>query len=374
MRIAFIGEYLGPHDEGMKNVMRSLANELSRDNDVTQITLRNEKYRFFQDKRIAFLSPNIARQIKEFRPSVIHYIPYSGITLASFIRAKVLTFYAQKAKMIMSCLQYWKTDSSLLRTALPILKPDLVLVQSKKSLEKLSAMGVRTAFLPNGVDLDKFSPRKQDVKKKLRRKYGIADKFVILHVGHLKECRNIRVLGSLAGKDNLVLVVASGSTRADSRLVEFLRRKGVVIWSNYLHNIQDIYNLSDCYLFPTQEACASIEIPLSILEAMSCDLPIITSKFGGLPDIFEEGNGFYYFDDIDEINENIQKIRCGEEIANRQKVLNLSWKKVAQKLSLIYEQVCEGNVEPLDEGSHTFNGNRRFARSQPNIGCVTLNR
>ena len=354
-RIALIGEYAGPNDEGMKNVMHSLADELVRNNDLIQITLRNEKFTFFRDQRLAFLSPRVARDIKEFQPSIIHYIPYSGITLASFIRAKVLANYAQNAKTVLSCLQYWKGNSWSMRNVMRIFKPELVLVQSKKSLQKMSAMGINTAFLPNGVDLEKFSPQNRAVKTTLRKKYGIPDRFVILHVGHLKERRNIRVLGSLAEKGNLVLVVASGSTKADSGLIDFLQSKGVIIKRNYFDNIQDIYNLSDCYIFPTQEASECIEIPLSVLEAMSCNLPVISSRFGGLPDIFEEGHGFYYFDDTKEINEKIKKISGGEEVTNRQKVLHFSWKRLAQELNLIYMKICEGDVESFKERNQAFN-------------------
>lgn len=337
-----MGEFLEPYDEGMKNVMRNLANELSKDNDLTQLTLSNEKYKFFKDKRFNFLSPNLARQIKEFRPYILHYIPVSGITPASFIRAKVLASYAKNAKIIVSCLQYSKKNSGLLVKAVPILKPDLILVQSKRTSQKLRRIGIRTAFLPNGVDLEKFSPPKQGIKDNLRRKYGISDKFVILHVGHLTDNRNIRVLADLSVENNLVIVVASTSTQADNRLAEFLKSKGVVVWQRYFENIQDIYNLSDCYVFPAEKDSSCIEIPLSILEAMSCNLPIISSKFGGLPDIFKEGGGFYYANSFEEIHEKIQQIRSGAEVTNRQKVLGLSWKNVAQELSLIYRQVYNG--------------------------------
>lgn len=342
-RIVLIGEFQEPYDEGMKNVMRNLATELSRDNEVTQLTLSNERHWLFKDRRFNFLSPSLAQQIKELKPSILHYFPISGITPASFIRAKVLAGYAQNAKTVVSCLQYSEKNSGLLIRAVPILKPDLILVQSERSSQVLRAMGIRTAFLPNGVDLEKFSqPRQGGSKEELRKKYGIPDKFVILHVGHLTDNRNIRALASLSGGNNLVIVVASTSTRADNRLLEFLKSKGVVVLRDYFENIQDIYNLSDCYVFPARNNSSCIEIPLSILEAMACNLPTISSRFGGLPDILEEGGGFYFADNIKEVNEKIQQIRNGVEITNRQKVSGFSWTNVAHQLKLIYRQVYDG--------------------------------
>ena len=74
-------------------------------------------------------------------------------------------------------------------------------------------------------------------------------------------------------------------------------------------NIEEVYALSDCYVFPTppMNKINSIEIPLSVLEAMACNLSVITTKFGALPKVFEEGDGLIFVDDGEDGERAIRK-------------------------------------------------------------------
>jgi len=58
----------------------------------------------------------------------------------------------------------------------------------------------------------------------------------------------------------------------------------------YIKKIEEIYQLSDCYIFPITFEGGGISILLSVLEAMACNLPVVTTKFGGLPAIFKGGD------------------------------------------------------------------------------------
>jgi len=70
-----------------------------------------------------------------------------------------------------------------------------------------------------------------------------------------------------------------------------LKKYGFRIIDEYVPNIEEIYNLADCYVFPTFKRHNCIDMPLSVMEAMACNIPVISTKFGGLPKIFKEGNG-----------------------------------------------------------------------------------
>jgi glycosyltransferase involved in cell wall biosynthesis len=204
----------------------------------------------------------------------------------------------------------------------------------------LNELGVKTRFLPNGVDTEKFSPVSERTKEKLREKYDIANQFIILHVGHIKNERNIRVLGDLVEGNNLVVIVASTSTKVDEDLIRYLEEKGVLIWKEYFENIHEIYNLSDCYVFPVTKANASIEIPLSVLEAMSCNLPVVSTNFGGLVDFLEEGDGLFFVDNEKGFIKKIEMVKNGPLcVETRKKVLPLSWGKIGETLDRIYEEI-----------------------------------
>ena len=334
-----VGEYAGNLDEGMKNVMHYLTKGLSKYHKIRRLSTEDTKYRFFKDPRISFLSPNLLAEIKNFQPQIIHYIPYSGLTFFSFVRMQVMAHYASNAKIIMSCLQLPRKISYLSKKVIPMLKPDLILVQSRRTARILDDLGVRTKFLPNGVDIEKFSPVSERTKKKLREKYELDNRFIILHVGHINNERNVRILGDLVEGDNSVVIVGSTSTKLDQDLVKYLKKRGVIVWREYFENMQEIYNLSDCYIFPAVRHFSSIEIPLSVLEAMACNLPVISTKFAGLVDIFEGGNGFHYFVDFDKVPKKIEEVRNGIEVKTREKVLPYSWETVVCELDKIYQEL-----------------------------------
>ena len=88
------------------------------------------------------------------------------------------------------------------------------------------------------------------------------------------------------------------------------------------------------------ESIRAIEIPLSVLEAMACNLPVITTKFGGLPDLFEDGNGFYFVDSVDEIAKHLKIIQDNDiQPDNEMKLEKLSWESIGIELNKLYNEL-----------------------------------
>jgi glycosyltransferase involved in cell wall biosynthesis len=116
-------------------------------------------------------------------------------------------------------------------------------------------------------------------------------------VGHLKNKRNLAQIASLqVGERYHAVIVGSTSTEQDERLKQTLRDAGCTVIDDYVEDIADIYRLSDVYLFLAEEYTASIEMPLSVLEAMACNVPVVCTPFGGLPDAFQPGSGLVYWE------------------------------------------------------------------------------
>lgn len=335
MRICLIGRFSPYLDEGTRNVGIYLARELSRRHDV--ITKRPDDV----------FSKGFWKDMKTFRPQVVHYV--AGPTIFSFMITKALSFYCKDAKTVMSAIL--PLVPYLLKKVVPLLKPDLILTQSHRSEEMFGSLGFRTVFLPNGVDIKRFAPVNKQTKGALREKYGLdKSRFTVLHVGHIEKQRNLKILNEVQKAGNQVLIVGSPSSREYSQhLCQALKEDGCIIWRTYLNNVEEIYKLSDCFVFPVKEKRSCIEMPLSVLEAMSCNLPVISTRFGALPRAFDEGAGPYFIEKEEEILERLAEIKQGHiEIKTREKVLPYSWAKVTMKLEEIYRDIiCNSGQKKL---------------------------
>ncbi|MFX0206726.1 MAG: glycosyltransferase family 4 protein [Candidatus Hodarchaeota archaeon] len=341
MRICIIGDCSGNIDEGMKKTALYLNSELSKKH---QVLLANPRTTFSQ---------RFWRNIKHFEPQIVHYVP--GPSIFSFMIVKALATYCRNTKTVMSALhpcfyglrglKYgpYNAISSISSNLIPIFKPDLILIQSSWSERMFTKLGCRTQRLPNGVDTDRFIPVSTTTRKELRKKYGInEDKFLICHVGSLKKWRNVSLLKKLQKENNQVLVVGSTSTGRDKKLCQELQQEeNCLVWTDYVEDMEEIYALSDCYVFPTmEERIGSIEMPLSVLEAMSCNLPVISTKFGGLPEFFQEGDGLFFVNSEDDFHHGIKRVKNRDvEIRTRKQVLPYSWENIAERLENIYQQL-----------------------------------
>ena len=322
MRISLVGHYVEQPDEGVRKITYHLARELANRHEV--------------------LKSNIGgvrgwTQIRAFKPNVIHYL--LSPTLLGLASAKLLSLVYKPATTVMSAPHPdWRTlgkPSSLFR-------PDLLLVQAEDSEKMFHSRGFRTRFLPNGVDTERFVPVSRPTKERLRERYGIEnDKFVILHVGSLKPGRNLQPVRRLQRGDTQVLIVGRPSENGDSRLTQELRARGCIVWPNYVPHMEEIYALSDCYVFPTTNRRYCVEMPLSVLEAMSCNLPVITTWFGALPRVFEEGDGFVFVDSDERLLEEARRAKLGSHSRTREKVLPYSWRNVVSSLEAIYERILD---------------------------------
>jgi glycosyltransferase involved in cell wall biosynthesis len=321
MRICVFSERLKrPYDEGIKNFAVHLMRALAPTNDVLALTcggLTDPEYGIenIEVNRL-LLSARLSERIREFQPQAIVYVPTACGTMFSFARARVLRHYGRTprqrdvdavarlsgegvpdARMVLIVLQP-RHYSALGRYVIHRLAPDWVFAQSVRTSDLLRSLGCRTALFPPAVDTERFHPASPAEKEMLRARYGIpASARVVSHVGHLQSERNLKhFLAFQALPGYHAVVVASTSTLQDEHIKETLRTAGTTVVDTYVPNIEDIYRLSDLYLFLPEQETAAIEMPLSVLEAMACNLPVICTPFGGLPDFFCAGDGLFYWD------------------------------------------------------------------------------
>ncbi len=325
MKICFVGHYTARPDNtgdlGTKHVGFEIARRVSERHQTIEINIRE---------------PLSWRRAKPFQPQIIHFI--LGPSTLGLLAARLFTLYCSEARTVLSApnpdLPSWRLGA--------FFRPNLVLVQSYESESTFGKMGCNTRFVPNGVDVERFLPGSPLTKMQLREKYAIRrDVFVILHVGPIIKRRNIEFLKNVQDANHQVIIV--GRMPADKQLHQVLVGAGCMVLTDCVEHIEEMYALSDCYIFPTPAANkgASIEIPLSVLEAMSCNLPVITTRFGALPRALEEGGGLVFVDSEDDLFQELTRAQQGLEVRTRDRVLPYGWDNVIGSLEEIYGEIAE---------------------------------
>ncbi|MBU0579776.1 MAG: glycosyltransferase family 4 protein [Candidatus Margulisbacteria bacterium] len=321
-KICLLGEFKR-RDEGLSNIDYYLSAELSKRIKILELVTRE------------IFSDIFWKKIKGFKPDVIHYL--HGPSLKSFFITKAIGAYC-RSKTVISATH--PIVPHFLKQMVRILKPDLILIQSDRVNRMFRDLGCKTEFLPNGVDITRFTSVDREKKIKLRLKFGIdPEKFIVLHVGHLTKERNLGVLNLIQGDNIQVIVVVSGYFQKDFNLYNSLRYGGCLILDGFFENIEEIYGLADCYIFPVKKG-DSIQSPLSVMEAMACNLPVVATEFEGLASLFNEGDGLFFARKEKDFLSALEIIKKGEIIVKtRDKILPYSWEKVGEKLEKIYYEL-----------------------------------
>lgn len=280
--------------------------------------------------RKLFLSLRLIAAIRRSRAKAVIYVPAGSASVGSFLRAAVLRAGAG-VRVVLIAL--WSNPRrSLGGIAARALGPNLVLTPSIGLLDYLRRLGLRASFVPMGVDVGRFHPVDGATKQHLRRIHGLPeDHQLVLHVGHLRVVRNLEwLVGVRKAVNATVLVVGGTSTGVDPEVSKLLGAERIRLIDNYLPHIEEIYQLADVYAFPVTDERGAIGVPLSVLEAMACNLPVVTTRFGSLPQMFVEGDGLFYADNSRTFVGAVREVLNlpASAVRTREKVLQYSWENV----------------------------------------------
>jgi glycosyltransferase involved in cell wall biosynthesis len=323
IKVVFISDTSGNPDEGMKIVSRELEKAMLNSKSIEILRLSTRE---------------VLKRRKNLRDiDILHFL--GGPTYKTFIQAFLLkNIVNRKSKTIISFIHPdWDFRSKLLVRLFP---PNLILAQTsswKARIEKYYK-NVRVILL-SGYNPRKFSGITESQKSKLRDSLGFApDELVVLHVGHLNKGRNLGLMKELAQIKNVTpIVIGSSTVDPDMSLMKELSSTGVTILRGYINDIEKYYQVSDYYLFPTRDSGYAIQCPLSVLEAMACGIPVISSRFGILPDYFKDSkDGILYLNDPGELSEIVSNKLLPEGVVSQNLLELFKWENIAEQVSDLY--------------------------------------
>jgi glycosyltransferase involved in cell wall biosynthesis len=275
--ILFITELSRHGDEGMRNWIK-IADRALADRGHRTDVLRLEG-----DPRWSALRPGVLRAIRRAASDILIYVPYSGLTSKALLRHIALRAAAGPRLDVLVVLQ----SDPVVRRPPRALLPTLGAFASERLRSAYGDAVRESCALPPVVDSTRFRPS-DGARSTIRVELDLPnDRPLALHVGHLRDSRGLGPLAELAADGAMnVVVIASTATEPERHVETLLREAGVVVKREFLPQIERWYQAADVYLFPVVDLQGSIEIPLTVLEAMACGTPVATTPFGGLPSLF----------------------------------------------------------------------------------------
>jgi len=331
MKLIFIHELLHPpYDEGVKNLAFRIYETLNKSHKVSLI---RDIAGIPNILNSLILIPRILLGVVLRNPERIIYIPKGALTFSALIKIWIVALFLRNKLVIVSVQR--KILSSWQQSIIKKLSYTNIYTLSSAMSKELSLLDIDARVLTAGIDQNKFIPDEIN-EALLRKKYSMpVDKIILLHVGHIRKTRNILWLKDVQSSlpDIQVIIIGSTATEQDEDVRIELENAGVTIFRQSFSDIQEIYQASDVYCFPVTVCDGAMEIPLSVLEAMAVNKPVLTTRFGRLPELFGEDNYYRYIDSSSDIT-SFLKTGFGEDCANREKVSNYTWEHTAETLLL----------------------------------------
>ena len=291
--------------------------------------------------------------LKDFKPDIIHteQEPFSLLSLQILFFKSIL---CPKAKLIVRASSagekfgykfpflYNLINSIILKNvdSVHVINKDAKDWLTKKNFPK------DITIVPHGTDISRC--KKLDVtnmKKDLK-----LSNFTIGYVGRLVVWKGVEVLLKAVSqlKDEYkVLIVGDGPLRFDlestaKRLnildkVVFINTVPLEVIVLYL-NCMDVLVLPSITMENVRE-----KFGLVLIEAMACEVPVIGSDCGGIPDVIGDAGLIFKEKDVDDLRSKIELVMKDEELrtkmsaAGHRRILdNFTWQRVARDYHDMY--------------------------------------
>lgn len=193
-----------------------------------------------------------------------------------------------------------------------------------------------------GVNLSKFYPVSDQEKRNLRRKHGFNENdFILIYPAELNTNKNQLLLINAVNliKDKVLslrLILAGNGPLFDhyKKRVTELNLSNNIILAGYRKDIDELLQLSDV------SVASSIRegLPVNIMEAMACGLPIVATKNRGHRELIKHGQSGYLVDleKTREFADSIYKLYLDKKRREEMGEYNL---KIVDKYSV--ENVCQ---------------------------------
>jgi glycosyltransferase involved in cell wall biosynthesis len=161
--------------------------------------------------------------------------------------------------------------------------------------DDLKSLGVREERIweiPNGVDTDHFRPLPRQEREALRRALGLPKGWLVVYTGRLAAEKGLDNLLQAwprvrAHRSDAQLAIVGSGEQLTSLLAkaESLGVADSIHFAGECTDAAPVLRAADAFVLPS----STEGLPISLLEAMACGLPIVATAVGGSRQLVEDG-------------------------------------------------------------------------------------
>ncbi len=207
--------------------------------------------------------------------------------------------------------------------------------------------------IPNFVDTERV---KRFCSPELRRRFAPGDEKILVHVSNFRPVKRvgdvIRVFQRVRQeRPAVLLMIGDGVDRSNAQhLARELGLTRQVYFLGMVGMVEHYLSISDLMLLPSETE----SFGLAALEAMACEVPVVATRVGGIPEVVEEGQCglLYEVGDVDAMAQGSLSILDESRMpaymkaSRRRAVDTFSAERIIPLYEAYYREVLEREPKP----------------------------
>lgn len=310
---------------------------------------------WYPELKIGLPTPNIAKQVEEFAPHIVHLV--NPVALAAYGALSA-------ARRDLPMLASFHTDTPQYADALglaPIRRggtaylrevhnlAEVNLCTSPQMVERAEEIGIeRVDLWPKAIDTVTYHPDKRSAEIRALLTDGHPEDKLMIYVGRISKEKNLRALlpqiRKLQSRGVRLAMVGSGPDREDLER-EFTGTN--TVFTGYMSGdaLASAFASADVFAFPS----TTETLGLVALESMASQVPVVAARAGGIPFAVTEGRSGFLFDpdSESEFTAALEKLLFDDELRAsmgaeaRVEAEESSWRAATEKLVTYYEDAID---------------------------------
>ena len=296
--------------------------------------------------------PGLAKVVKQIRPDIIHIeeehyslVTHQAIRLAKRYNAKCMFVSLQNIYKVYPFPFSWIERYNLENA-------DYAVAASEEIRDILARKGFgkdRLSVVPYGVDHLIFCRIEMpELKSKLR-----LDNYTIGYIGRLVNEKGVMdLLGAVSKLKRKVNLLLVGDGELRHKITIEGRRLGIseqirIVDTIPSSQVPEYLNCMDCLVLPSRTTRKWKEqFGRVLIEAMACEVPVIGSDSGEIPNVIGDCGLIFREGDVDDLSSKLEVLINNKDVRvelarkGRQRVLNnFTQEKVAKETYRIYQKM-----------------------------------